>query len=34
VFRTHQVARTRKVVEMVASIAGARPPAAVLRALA
>jgi len=34
VFRTHQVGRTKTVVEMVASIAGTRPPAAVLRALA
>lgn len=34
VFRAHQVARTRKVVEMVASIAGTRPPARCLRALA
>jgi dihydropteroate synthase len=34
VFRAHQVRQTRKVVEMVASIAGTRPPARVLRALA
>ena len=34
VFRAHQVRQTRKVLEMVASIAGTRPPAAVLRALA
>ncbi|GAB2732747.1 dihydropteroate synthase [Salinifilum aidingensis] len=34
VFRAHQVAQTRRVVEMVASIAGTRPPDAVLRALA
>ena len=34
VFRAHEVGRTRKVVEMVASIAGTRPPARCLRALA
>ncbi|MEV0680993.1 dihydropteroate synthase [Actinosynnema sp. NPDC050436] len=34
VFRAHQVRRTRQVVEMVASVAGTRPPAKVLRALA
>nr|WP_042189987.1 dihydropteroate synthase [Kibdelosporangium sp. MJ126-NF4]CEL19022.1 Non functional Dihydropteroate synthase 2 [Kibdelosporangium sp. MJ126-NF4]CTQ95176.1 Non functional Dihydropteroate synthase 2 [Kibdelosporangium sp. MJ126-NF4] len=34
VFRAHQVRQTRKVVEMVASIAGTRPPSRVLRALA
>jgi dihydropteroate synthase len=34
VFRAHEVRRTRRVVEMVASIAGTRPPARVLRALA
>lgn len=34
VFRAHQVRQTRKVLEMVASIAGTRPPARVLRALA
>jgi dihydropteroate synthase len=34
VFRAHEVRQTRKVVEMVASIAGTRPPARVLRALA
>ncbi|HEY8374756.1 MAG TPA: dihydropteroate synthase [Pseudonocardiaceae bacterium] len=34
VFRAHQVRRTRQVLEMVASIAGTRPPARVLRALA
>lgn len=34
VFRAHEVARTRKVVEMVASIQGTRPPARCLRALA
>jgi dihydropteroate synthase len=34
VFRAHEVRRTRHVVEMVASIAGTRPPAEVLRALA
>jgi dihydropteroate synthase len=34
VFRAHEVARTRKVVEMVASIQGNRPPARCLRALA
>jgi dihydropteroate synthase len=34
VFRAHQVKQTRRVVEMVASIAGTRPPTAVLRALA
>jgi dihydropteroate synthase len=34
VFRAHEVRRTRHVVEMVASIAGTRPPAEALRALA
>jgi dihydropteroate synthase len=34
VFRAHQVRQTRKVLEMVASIAGTRPPVRVLRALA
>ncbi|MCT2587511.1 dihydropteroate synthase [Actinophytocola gossypii] len=34
VFRAHEVRRTRHVVEMVASIAGTRPPATCLRALA
>ncbi|GAA1314168.1 dihydropteroate synthase [Saccharothrix xinjiangensis] len=34
VFRAHQVRQTRRVLEMVASIAGTRPPARVLRALA
>jgi dihydropteroate synthase len=34
VFRAHEVGRTRRVVEMVASIAGTRPPARCLRALA
>ncbi|MBM7772041.1 dihydropteroate synthase [Actinokineospora baliensis] len=34
VFRAHQVARTRQVVDMVAGIAGTRPPARVTRALA
>ncbi|MEU4807051.1 dihydropteroate synthase [Actinosynnema sp. NPDC023587] len=34
VFRAHEVRRTRQVVEMVAGIAGTRPPAKVLRALA
>ncbi|AOS61734.1 Dihydropteroate synthase [Actinoalloteichus hymeniacidonis] len=34
VFRAHEVGRTRQVLEMVASIAGTRPPARVLRALA
>ncbi|WP_433268580.1 dihydropteroate synthase [Actinosynnema sp. CS-041913] len=34
VFRAHQVRQTRSVVEMVAGIAGTRPPARVLRALA
>lgn len=34
VFRAHEVGRTRQVVEMVASIAGTRPPARCLRALA
>jgi len=34
VFRAHEVRRTRHVVDMVASIAGTRPPSAVLRALA
>ncbi|HWM06718.1 MAG TPA: dihydropteroate synthase [Actinophytocola sp.] len=34
VFRAHEVGRTRKVVDMVASIAGTRQPARCLRALA
>jgi dihydropteroate synthase len=34
VFRAHEVRRTRHAVEMVASIAGTRPPSRVLRALA
>lgn len=34
VFRAHQVAPTRRVVDMVASIVGTRPPSRVLRALA
>jgi dihydropteroate synthase len=34
VFRAHEVGRTRKVVEMVASIAGTRPPSRCVRALA
>lgn len=34
VFRAHHVAQTRRVVEMVASVAGTRPPVEVLRALA
>jgi len=34
VFRAHEVRRTRHVVDMAASIAGTRPPARVLRALA
>lgn len=34
VFRAHQVRRTRHVLEMVASIAGTRPPARCVRALA
>ncbi|AHH94319.1 dihydropteroate synthase [Kutzneria viridogrisea] len=34
VFRAHEVRRTRQVLDMVGSIAGTRPPAAVLRALA
>ncbi|HEX4701707.1 MAG TPA: dihydropteroate synthase [Pseudonocardiaceae bacterium] len=34
VFRAHEVRRTRHVVDMVASIAGTRPPASALRALA
>lgn len=34
VFRAHEVRQTRRVVEMVASIAGTRPPAQCLRALA
>lgn len=34
VFRAHEVRQTRRTVEMVASIAGTRPPARVLRALA
>ncbi|HEY0501312.1 MAG TPA: dihydropteroate synthase [Kutzneria sp.] len=34
VFRAHQVKQTRQVLDMVASIAGTRPPSAVLRALA
>lgn len=32
-FRAHQVAATRRVLEMVASIVGTRPPAAVLRGM-
>ncbi|HEY0636913.1 MAG TPA: dihydropteroate synthase [Pseudonocardiaceae bacterium] len=34
VFRAHQVRRTRHVLEMVASVAGTRPPARCVRALA
>jgi dihydropteroate synthase len=34
VFRAHEVRRTRQVLEMAASIAGTRPPARALRALA
>ena len=34
VFRAHQVAETRQVLDMVASIAGTRPPARAVRALA
>ncbi|OLF07271.1 dihydropteroate synthase [Actinophytocola xinjiangensis] len=34
VFRAHEVGRTRKAVDMVAAIAGTRPPALCLRALA
>ncbi|MFL6141046.1 MAG: dihydropteroate synthase [Labedaea sp.] len=34
VFRAHEVRQTRRVVEMVASIAGTRPPSRCLRALA
>ncbi|WP_436493857.1 dihydropteroate synthase [Actinokineospora sp. HUAS TT18] len=34
VFRAHEVRQTRQVVEMVAGIAGTRPPARVVRALA
>jgi dihydropteroate synthase len=34
VFRAHQVARTRQVLDMVASIRGTRPPSGVLRGLA
>jgi len=34
VFRAHQVRRTRRVVEMVAAIAGTRPPARAVRGLA
>ncbi|WP_407640521.1 dihydropteroate synthase [Actinokineospora iranica] len=34
VFRAHQVRRTRQVVDMVAGIAGTRPPARAVRALA
>lgn len=34
VFRAHEVRQTRQVVDMVASIAGTRPPARALRALA
>ncbi|PRW64840.1 dihydropteroate synthase [Actinopolyspora mortivallis] len=34
VFRAHHVAQTRRVLDMVASISGTRPPAEVLRALA
>ena len=33
-FRVHEVRRTRQVLEMVASVAGVRPPARVLRGLA
>jgi dihydropteroate synthase len=32
-FRTHQVAATRQLVDMVASIRGDRPPSAALRGL-
>jgi dihydropteroate synthase len=34
VFRAHQVRRTRHVLEMVAAIAGTRPPARAVRGLA
>jgi len=34
VFRAHEVIATRRVVEMVASIQGARPPASTARGLA
>jgi dihydropteroate synthase len=34
IFRAHEVRQTRRVAEMVASIAGTRPPARVLRAMA
>jgi dihydropteroate synthase len=34
VFRAHQVAETRQVLEMVASIKGTRPPARAIRGLA
>ncbi|MDT7712107.1 MAG: dihydropteroate synthase, partial [Pseudonocardiales bacterium] len=34
VFRAHQVRQTRRVLEMVASIAGTRPPARAVRGLA
>ena len=34
VFRVHEVAATRRVVEMVAAIAGTRPPARTVRGLA
>jgi dihydropteroate synthase len=34
VFRAHEVRQTRRTLEMVASIAGSRPPTRVLRALA
>jgi len=33
-FRVHEVAATRRVVDMVAAIAGARPPARTVRGLA
>jgi dihydropteroate synthase len=33
VFRVHQVRQTRRVLEMVASIAGTRPPARTIRGL-
>jgi dihydropteroate synthase len=33
-FRAHEVAETRRVVEMVAAIVGTRPPARTVRALA
>ena len=34
VFRAHEVAATRRTVDMVAAIAGTRPPARTVRALA